>query len=104
MSSNASWDYDARFLVEIVYKNWYGLVENVEKIEKDGSMVYVYAAGKGNKYRFDFVTLTNGDDVLLHENILQNGQWKEVNLLKNEHQIYKFSILNPNLKGSSRRD
>lgn len=99
------WDYDARYLVEIVYKNWYGLVENIEKVEKNGSMVYVYADGKGNKYRFDFVRLTNGDDILLHENILQNGQWKEVNLLKDEHQIYKFSILNPNLMGaSSRRD
>lgn len=99
------WDYDARYLVGIVYKNWYGLIENIEKVEKDGSMVYVYANGKGNKYRFGFVRLTNGDDVLLHENILHNGQWKEVNLLKDEHKIYKLSVLNPNLMSeSSSRD
>lgn len=91
------WDYDARALTEIVYKNWYGLVDNIEKVEKDDSFIHVYAIGKGNKYRFDFVRLTNGDDVLMHENVQQNGQWKGVNLLKEEHQNYKFSILNPNL-------
>ena len=42
--------------------------------------------------------LTNGDDALLHEYTLKDGQWKEVNLLKEEHQIYKFSALNPKLK------
>ncbi|AOT71421.1 hypothetical protein [Geosporobacter ferrireducens] len=92
------WDYDAKFLVKIVYQNWYGLIDEIEKVEKDDSMVYVFASGSGHKYRFDFVRITNGDDVLLHENILENGQWKEVNLLKEEHQVYKFSILNPNLK------
>jgi hypothetical protein len=92
------WDYDARYLIGIVYKNWYGLIEDIEKVERDHSLVRVYAFGNKNKYRFDFVRLTNGDDVLLHEYIQENGQWKEINLLKAEHQIYKFSILNPNLK------
>lgn len=92
------WDYDAKFLVGIIYENWYGLIDKIEKAEKVDSMIYVYASGNGHKYRLDFVRLTNGDDVLLHENILEKGQWKEVNLLKEEHQVYKFSILNPNLK------
>jgi len=91
------WDYDARALTEIVYKNWYGLINDIEKVEKDDSLIHVHAIGKGNKYRFDFVRLTNGDDVLLHENVQQNGQWREVNLLKEEDQSYKFSILNLNL-------
>lgn len=91
------WDYDAESLVGTVYKNWYGLIDEIEKIEKDDSIIHVYAVESGNKYRFDFVRITNGDDVLLHEYTQEKGQWREVNLLKEEHQFYKFSILNPNL-------
>ena len=49
-------------------------------------------------------------DVCIDFNRLVNEpEWEylnlEVNLLKDEHQIYKFSILNPNLmSASSRRD
>lgn len=92
------WDYNSKFLVDIVYHQWYGIIDLVEKIEIKDSLVYVYAVGKGEKYRFDFVRITNGDDVLLHENIYKDGQWSEVNLLKDEHQYLKFSILNPNLE------
>lgn len=91
------WDYDAKFLVGVVHQHWYGLVEKMNKILQDDSCIYVYAEGKGQQYRFDFVRLTNGDDVLLHENRLQNGKWKEVNLLKDDHQVYKLSVLHPAL-------
>lgn len=50
------WDYDVRALDKIVYKNWYRQIDDIEKIEKDDSLI-------------DFVRLTNGDDVLLHENV-----------------------------------
>lgn len=95
------WDYLAEALVGTVYKNWYGLVNEIESVEKKDSFVQVYAAGSGNRYRFDFARLANGDDVLLHENILENGQWKEVNLLKPEHQIYMLSVINPLLSAGS---
>ena len=95
------WDYLAEALVGIVYKNWYGLVDEIENVEKTDSLVQVYAVGKGDRYRFDFVRLANGDDVLLHENILENGQWREVNLLKPEDQIYKLSVINPLLSSCS---
>ncbi|MDP4182130.1 MAG: hypothetical protein Q8942_13700 [Bacillota bacterium] len=89
------WDYDAKSLVGIVYMNWYGLIDGIEKIDREDSLIHVYADESNNKYRFDFVRLTNGDDILMHEYILQNGQWLEVNLLKKEDQFYKFSVLNP---------
>lgn len=89
------WDYDAQSLVPIVYQNWYHLIDQVDRIEQNGNMISVYASGGGKQYRFDFVRITNGNDVLLHEMILQNGQWTETNLLR--HQGLKLSILNPNL-------
>jgi len=58
----------------------------------------VYAVGNGQLYRFDFVRLTNGEDLLIRENIKFAGVWKETNLLKEQDQIYKFSILNPRLQ------
>lgn len=91
------WDYDARYLAGIVYHDWYGIIDENIKVENKYPFIYVYAEGKGTKYRFDFIRLTNGDDLLMHENIYENGRWKEVNILKPEHQIYKFSVLNPKL-------
>lgn len=87
------WDYDARHLVGVVYMNWYKLIDSIENVEVKDSLIHVYASGGGNKYRFDFVRITNGDDALLHENVQQDGKWKEVNLLQKEHRFYKFSVL-----------
>ena len=92
------WDYDAHALVPIVYQNWYHLIEKVDKTEQNGDKVSIYASGAGKQYRFDFVRITNGTDVLLHEMVNQNGKWVETNLLKDEDQVYKLSILNPNLE------
>lgn len=89
------WDYDAQSLVPIIYQNWYHLIDHVDKTEQSGNMISVYASGGGKKYRFDFIRITNGNDVLLHEMVDQDGQWTETNLLKN--QVYKLSILNPSL-------
>jgi len=92
------WHWDARALVEIVYGEWYKLIEKIERIEKRNSIISVYASGSTGEYRFDFLRLTNGEDILLHEYIIEKGKLRELNLLKEEHQIYKFSILNPNLR------
>ncbi|MDS1029242.1 hypothetical protein RDV78_01815 [Bacillota bacterium LX-D] len=88
------WDWDAPSIVEAIYKNWYGLIDKIVNIERKDSLIYVYAIGKQGRYRFDFVRLTNGYDILLHEYIAQGIRWKETNLLKKEHQDFKFSILN----------
>lgn len=86
------WQWESRFLVEVIYKNWYKLIDKIDKVEKKDSQILVYASGKDNEYRFDFVRLTNGEDVLLHEYICVNGKWKEVNILKPEHQNFKLAI------------
>ena len=92
------WDWDAEALVEIIYKNWYKVINKIEKMDKKDSIIRIYAKGNHTRYRFDFVRLTNGEDILLHEYVEEKGQWKETNLLQEKHQMYKLSILNPNLQ------
>jgi hypothetical protein len=84
--------------VEIVHGNWYGLIDKIDSTDKHDCLYMVYAVGDGQQYRFDFVRLTNGEDLLLRENIKFAGVWKETNLLRDSDQIYKFSVLNPRLK------
>ncbi|HOP72570.1 MAG TPA: hypothetical protein PLO77_04890 [Thermoclostridium caenicola] len=93
-----SWYWDAPALVEIVYGNLYGLVDRIDSIDRHDSLFMVYAVGNGQLYRFDFVRLTNGEDILLRENVKFAGVWKETNLLRDSEQIYKLSVLNPRLQ------
>jgi hypothetical protein len=90
------WEYDAQYFVPFIYRDSYHLIDKIDKTEQNGNIISVYASGSGKQYRFDFVRITNGEDVLLHEMINQNGQWIETNLIKN--QRYKLSIQNPNLQ------
>jgi len=94
------WAYESQTLVPIVYQNWYHLIDRVDKTEQKGNMISVYASGGEKQYRFDFVRITNGTDVLLHEMVSKNGKWVETDLLKDEDQVLKLSIWNPNLKQS----
>lgn len=89
------WNYNAQSLVQVVYQNWYHLIDTIDKTDQNGNMILVYASGGGKQYRFDFMRITNGTDVLLHEMIDQGGQWTETNLIR--EQRLKLSILNPNL-------
>ncbi|MGE4284504.1 MAG: hypothetical protein AB7G87_12430, partial [Clostridia bacterium] len=92
------WHWDAQAITEIIYNGWYGLIDKIEKEEMVDSMIYIYASGKEKEYRLDFIRLTNGYDILLHEYIQEDGQWTEVNLLKEDDQYHKLSILNPMLQ------
>lgn len=91
------WIYLGEALVEIVYGEWYKIIDKIDKTEFEGDKFYVYASGK-DKYRFDFIRLTNGYDILVSENVLKDGKWMETSILREEDQYLKFSILNPNLK------
>lgn len=88
------WDWEGELFVHFVYHDWYKLIEKIDKVERKDSLISIYASGKDEEYRFDFVRLTNGVDILLHEYIKENDVWKEVNILKPDHQNYKLSILN----------
>ena len=92
------WVYLSQYFVRFVYQDWYQLIDKIDHTEQNGDMIILYASGGDKKYRFDFVRLTNGYDILLHENVWINGKWEETNILKEEHQGLKLSILNPNLK------
>ena len=60
-------------------------------------MIIIYASGNGKSYRFDFVRLTNGYDILLHEYILDIGDWKETSLLGDKWKDMKLTIENSQL-------
>jgi len=92
------WVYSSESVVEYVYKDWYNLIDKIDKKEEKDDIVYVYASNKTDKYRFDFVKLTNGYEKLLHENIFKNDKWEEINLIKDKDQRLKLSILNPDFK------
>jgi len=92
------WHWDASSLVEIIHGNLYGLVDRIVSVDRHDCQYYVYASGDGREYRFDFVRLSNGEDILLRENIRFAGVWKETNLLRESEQVYKLSALNPRLK------
>lgn len=91
------WAYYADTMVGVIYKDWYQLIDKIDRIEMQGDRVYVYASGKGKEYRFDFVRLTNGHDIMLHENIKQNGKWVETQILKDKDNFAKFTIRNDKL-------
>lgn len=91
------WFYDSNLVVEFVYKQGLKLVDSVDKIVQKNNQVSIYASGGGKQYRFDFLRLTNGHDVLLHENILMDGVWKETDLSKGVWQKIKFSVESPDL-------
>lgn len=88
------WFYDAGAVVQIIYSENLKIIDKItEETEKDG-MLYIYATGGGKRYRFDFIRLTNGHDILTGENILENGQWVPTSLLTDGWKDYKFSIEN----------
>jgi hypothetical protein len=86
------WDYDSNAVVQIVYGNNLRIIERVDKTEKDGNIIHVYASRYDKQYRFDFIRLTNGYDILLHENILENGRWEETSLLPEKWGYIKLSV------------
>jgi hypothetical protein len=92
------WVYLSEYLVTFVYKDWYHIINQIDDTKQCSDMIFIYASSLHTKYRFDFIRLTNGYDILLHENICIEGTWCETNLLKTQDQRMKLSILNPNLK------
>ncbi|KAB1436074.1 hypothetical protein [Candidatus Galacturonibacter soehngenii] len=91
------WIYSATSLVTFVYKDWYELITQIDQVKHEGNIVYVYASNPKASYRFDFIRITNGYDILLHENVCIKGTFQKMNLLKPQDQQLKLSILNPDL-------
>ncbi len=85
-----SWFYLSDAVVQIVYGDNLKLIDQIDRTEEKDHMIRIYASGKGQSYRFDFVRLTNGYDILLNEYILDNGSWKETNLLTDEWKGMKL--------------
>lgn len=88
------WDYYYDWIIGVIYNNWYGMDLKIDNTEIENNYIQVYASNQDDEYKFDFIRLTNGDDILLHEYIKENDKWKEVSILKSDHEkYYKISIL-----------
>lgn len=86
------WHWDSTMLVQVVFGHWYNLIDEIEKVDIQGSDIRIYAKGRQNRYKFDAVRLTNGEDIFLHEYVWENGQWKEVDYIVEKHKYLKFSV------------
>lgn len=88
------WDYDAENIVSIVYMENLRLFDRITSREQQGGVLQILAEGTSggqvNRYRLDFVRLTNGYDQLIGEYIQQNGGWQAVNLLPPNWQYLKM--------------
>lgn len=91
------WFYLADAVVQIVYEGNLQLVDKTDKTEQKDCLISIYASGKGKSYRFDFVRLTNGYDILLHEYVLENGAWRETSLLTDDWKDMKLTVNNSQL-------
>lgn len=92
-----NWFYLSDAVVQIVYGDNLKLIDKIDKTEQKDDMISIYASGNEKSYRFDFVRLTNGYDILLHEYILDNGDWKETSLLTDKWEDMKLTIKNSQL-------
>lgn len=85
------WIYDAQTAAQIIYGDNLHLIDKITGTEEKDGLVEVYATGVGKEYRFQYVRLTNGYDILLHEYVKENGAWVETNLLKDPWTDYKLT-------------
>ncbi|BBF42596.1 hypothetical protein lbkm_1280 [Lachnospiraceae bacterium KM106-2] len=77
-----SWKFDAKFITEIVFLNNLKLIDSIESIKYMDDVTTVQASKNNNMYRFEYIRLTNGYDLLLHQYEFKDNNWVEVNLLK----------------------
>lgn len=89
------WSYDSDYILSIVYIENLKIVETVDAIQQEGNHITILASGYGKQYKFDFIRLTNGYDILLHESVLKEGGYTETNLLPDDWKYFKLSIVHP---------
>jgi hypothetical protein len=82
------WSYDAKAIVGIVYKENFGIIDEILKTENDNNILNIYAQKDNNNYRFDFIKLTNGYEVLVQENIMKNGSYSPIEIIG--HTDWKY--------------
>lgn len=87
-----SWFYLSDAVVEIVYKENLKIVDKINKTEKHGNVIDIYASGNAEKYKFEFIRITNGYDILLHEYIYKDGKWVETSLLTKDWGYLKLTF------------
>ncbi len=95
------WFYLSDAVVQIVYGDNLKLIDRIDGIRQTGSRIRIQASGRGGCYGFEFVRLTNGYDILLHEYVLDGGVWKEADLLTDQWGDIKLTAQNSALQNSA---
>ncbi len=78
------WRYDAKHIVQIVFENNVHLISKITAYEEEDGLIRITGSGKQGTYRFEFVRLTNGFDVLIRQFHWKNDEWQEDNYLPDE--------------------
>jgi hypothetical protein len=86
------WSYLSNLVIQYVYIEGLGIIDQVTNKYISGNHIHIYATGNNQDYRIDFVRLTNGYDLLLHEYKWMNNHWVETDLLTPVWKTLKFSI------------
>lgn len=75
------WWHDAESIVRIYYGERLGIIEKILHVEDDGDLRNVMAKGKdGKQYRFLFIRITNGADIMLRQYVMEDEKWKEIRI------------------------
>lgn len=86
------WDFDATMAVDIIYKENLGIIDEISNVEQKDSVIQVYAKSGDKNYRFDFIRLTNGYDILIDEKERDEGMWRSVELLTGDWKRFKLTL------------
>lgn len=84
------WNYDSNYMVETVFKDNQNLITKITDTTTNDGLIQVYAEGNSGSYRFDFVRLTNGRDLLLHQYKQVDGRYVESNFLESKWNYLFF--------------
>lgn len=87
------WSYNYEFFLGVIYNNWYHMDLKFYDAHIENNVIEVYGKNDRHDYRFEFVRLTNGTDVLLHEYVKEENKWVETTLLKPDVLSNKISTL-----------
>lgn len=73
-----NWFYDSQPVVQYRYLEQLKIIDEIKDEKIKNGMIYIYGAKGEQQYRFDFMRLTNGHDILLQINRKEGEHWVAV--------------------------
>lgn len=84
------WIYDYNNILNIIYKENLKMIDKITDVQINKNIITAYANGNNNSYKFEFIRITNGYDILLNEYILEDNCWIPTSLLKDSFNNVKL--------------